>query len=737
MDDQAEPIKQNGSLVLNEKARPKGSPSLNSVSSSGLRTFLSNSSISESDSELTEGPILYDERWQTSNLILDHSNGERAHEGTTLGNDSVLTKSYDQGQKELSYDRSKTQNSSEQHKKASKLSSREISELERKEVEVLRMKHISNIENSDQQDQHDDLYDNSSIKEGMEFEKSGNYYKAKDRYLDTLLIQKKIKLSYQLDLEMIKSFRRLASINCKLDEKQLAINHYKEAIRIYEQHEKDFNGNLFEWEEYLITLYDLARIYFNLKKYKQAIFLYEKAIDVLLDYKGDTNHLIYPDICYHIGLAYRKANMRHEAYMYHCRQLIFYEENCHSNELMKNAQTKRAPNLLEQKSNEEKFRILNRLCILFGKKKEYKEALYCCDFLHNLFSNGARVSMEDIILSHINSGNVFSAFHRIDDAIESYTRAIDISNKTSESTTLQNGIGRSEILYNIATLYWKQGSTEDASQYFQKFLDSSDLIGTKDAESDSRYRSILIKKAIALHYLGNIRCNMGELKSGIEFFEESLKFRCFLHGEVSEKTMETKYDLGKAYFDAKKFDSAQMIFKNLLLGEGKNKPEGLERANLLFKLGKVDMVKKEFSDATTKFKESLNIKQETLDEDDYSILKTMHSIALAESHSGNHEQAIPILEDVKKKYSSKFKDSNPLHAKINLDMAKIYLLMGEIIKAEENCMNAIKGFKLAQRTKQHPHVMQSLKMLQKIRARKESMLHSWTNATECCEIILV
>ena len=673
------------SMYLNEKLQYNRLHSNGSISSlsSSMSQLTSSTCTTSFDSETTE-----DEAWEAnhypSNSNLDVTKDLQDNRNDPNGNESVVTTHYNK-----------------EH-----------------------IRFLKTYETIDDRQEHDEYYydekeDDDTITV-VEFQSE----KEENNNQDSLSASK-------FNMDEIKSHIHMAAINHEMNEVKLAITHYKEAIRIFEKHEDELEENSQGWESYATTLCQLGILYNTLKKPKHALLLYEKAIEVLSKYKGNLSHTMYPEIWYHMGFAYKEVGMNNEAYMFHFKQNIFEKEN-ENGYVHKLHKLRESIPLLELKSDSEKVKIMNEICILFIEKKEYREALYCCDEAYKMYSKKVEASIQDIITTHMNMGDVFNAFHKIDDAIECYAKALEM--KYTNDTSKEDWKERAELLYKIGASYWKQKLLEKADQYLQDFLSSfvnMDL-------TDSNYPSILLKKSNAFIYLGDIKSQMCLYKDAIKYYQESLKVRLILHGENSKEYFEANCNLGIAYFQDKNFDLAQSTFSNLLSKDEKNKPQGMDNAMVLYELGKIDMAKQKFKDALVKFKESLHIKQDILeDENDNDILKTWHSVALAESYLRNYPQAISILLDIQQRYRSKIGDCHPLNAKIHLDAAKIYIHLNQIDKAEQHCLNAIKGFNLANFPSQHPYLQYSRKFFQKVLSRKEKMKNSSTKEDECCEIYLV
>ena len=671
---------------------------------------------SESDSRATDSIFSNYERSEKdcSDKYIPHKYTFRCLEGSTDETGSISTISYDQEVVTLLNNYVNSLNEGYEHSSNGSLHG--IKKLQQKEIEILHMKCDSSLEKNVNFDRYKYFCDDSIIQVGLQLEESGNYYEAKDRYLDVLMVQKKINSATHFDLSMIMSYRRLACINYKLKERELAITYYKEAIRIFEQHEKDVQENVGAWEAYVKTLSDLGVLYSRLKKPKQAVLLHEKAIEVLQKNNNEAHHEIYPEICYHMGVVYEEADMHYEAYMCHFKLSIYLRENCEIKTTKTNREIE-ASNLLEKKTDIERIEILNKICVLFTKKNEFREALYCCDDALTICESTSKASVEDIIMTHINKGNVLSALNKVDDAIACFSKALCLSDKSNEVTRI-DWKDRSEVIFNIGISYYKQGSLKNADHYFQKFLKSSKIISTSDNEK----QSFLLRRTDALHNLGKIRCQMGDYKAAITFYQESLKQKLVLYGEYSEEVFQTTCNLGTAYFDAKNFDLAKSIFKNLLSSERKRYVKDLERASLLNKLGNVDMARKEFKEALINYKKSLMIKQRILKDKNHSdILITVHNIALALLKEGKYDEAITILSDIRKRYRAKIGEFHPLIGKINLDLANAFLHTGEINKAELDCLSAIKALNLAQVPKNHPYNEYSRKMMRKVLMKRNNV----------------
>ncbi|CAF0923624.1 unnamed protein product [Didymodactylos carnosus] len=139
------------------------------------------------------------------------------------------------------------------------------------------------------------------------------------------------------------------------------------------------------------------------------------------------------------------------------------------------------------------------------------------------------------------------------------------------------------------------------------------------------------------------------------------------------------YRMGKFMLKVGHFDQAEILYNELL----KKATNDSDRAEIYQQLGETKIHKGQYKEAISYYKKSLEIKRETLKEDNTSLALTYNDIGLVYSNMGDYSKTLEFYEKSQKIYEKALPPNHPDLATSYNNIAAVYYKMDDYSKALE------------------------------------------------------
>lgn len=184
---------------------------------------------------------------------------------------------------------------------------------------------------------------------------------------------------------------------------------------------------------------------------------------------------------------------------------------------------------------------------------------------------GPRANPADLAATYINLGTTLTSLGRLDDAEESFQKALAIYEEIGDQGSL------SIVLNNLGSVYKARGELDKAKEAYSRALAISERIFGADHPDT----------ATTINNLASVYTSMGDLSKAEEYFSRSLAINQRIFGRDHPRTATTLNNLGTVYRYEGNLDKALKAYQQALtitekaLGAGHPSVEAIQR-NIAF-----------------------------------------------------------------------------------------------------------------------------------------------------------
>lgn len=349
--------------------------------------------------------------------------------------------------------------------------------------------------------------------------------------------------------------------------------------------------------------------------------------------------------------------------------------------------------------------VYNRIGIQMAKKASYEEAL---EFFHTSVINLSTSEGDhpDIdAMTYNNLGNTYSFSEKGEQALKYYLMAL-------KSSTSKDPCFRAGAFYNCGLFFIKKGLIKQAQKCFEDALECYDGIDL-DTLEDKDAKSLLSN---VFNNVGNLFSDAGEFKKASKFYKRALDLKMLVHGDYAEEIFGTMCNVGTAMSKQNMNDSAVDYYEKALKILVEKKINDLRKADVLNKLGNMNLLKKDLDTAYDFYTEALTIKRKQLQNNSHEqVLLTLTNIAQVLYRQNKFDQSIRTYDTVYKRKLAGSRGEPDIEAgKIAADTSYVHYKKGDYKKADELCTRALEIYETLEISSNHRYVSHARKLYRKI-----------------------